>query len=121
MAGPNEDRIRHFYRWERRGRGWQSFPYPVRLEPSFVPFRYLRELKPPGDDGKHPTALSRFLERFSGKRAKPAPAERSIEEAGPEPFEGGARRELVLLPPRDLVSTPALMEAWLKSLSTLQS
>jgi Type IV secretion-system coupling protein DNA-binding domain/TraM recognition site of TraD and TraG len=121
MASLTDERVRHFYRWERRGRGWQSFPYPVRLEPPFAPFRYLRELKPPGDDGKHHTALSRFLERLSGKRAKPAPAESSTEETGPEPFEGGARRELVLLPQRGLVSTPALTEAWLKSLSTLQS
>ena len=27
-----------FYDWERRGRGWQLWSYPVELEPPFRPF-----------------------------------------------------------------------------------
>src|SRR6476661_2403892 len=118
MGSLAEERTRHFYTWERRGRGSSNFPYPVRLEPPFAPFRYLRETRPAEDDGRHHTMLSRFLERFSAKREEPAPRAERKEEA-PEPYEDGPRSELALLPPRELASTPSPTEAWLKSLSAL--
>jgi DNA helicase HerA-like ATPase len=121
MGSPIEERTRHFYTWERRGRGWQSFPYPVRLEPPFAPFRYLREERPHEDDGRHHTVLSRFLERLSGKQEKPKLPVVESGEPQPEPYEAGERVELALLPPRDLASTPALSEGWLRTLSALEA
>src|SRR5215207_5903094 len=90
MASLVEERTRHFYEWERRGRGWQSFPYPVRLEPPFAPFRVLSYTAPPVDDGRHHTALSRLLERFSGRSPEPPPAPvPETAEPDPEPHEDG--------------------------------
>jgi DNA helicase HerA-like ATPase len=121
VRSPVEERSLNFYRWERRGRGWRSFPYPVPLEPAFVPFRYLAETRPPVDDGRHHTWLSKFLERLSGKQAKPATPAPEVREPESEPYEAGERSDLVLRPPRDLASTPALAEAWLRTLSVLRA
>ena len=122
MRDAVEERSRHFYRWERRGRGWQSYPYPVPLEPPFQPFRFLAATAAAVDDGRHPTALSRFVEGFfgGGSQNPPQPPP-EIEEPEPEPYEDGARSELALIPPADLAVTVALSEAWLKSLSSLQA
>lgn len=118
-----EERTRHFYAWERRGRGWGSYPYPVRLEPPFVPFRHLKHSAPSVDDGRYETPLSRLLERVFGKPDAPAPAPApEIRDPVPEPYEDDEdRSELVLVPPRDLSVTPVLSHAWLKSLSSLQA
>jgi len=49
----------HFYNWEKRGRGWQIWEYPVELEPAFEPFYYhLPSAAVAVDDGRHPTFLS---------------------------------------------------------------
>lgn len=123
MRSSVEERTRHFYAWEGRGRGWRSYPYPVRLEPSFAPFCFLRTSAPPVDDGRHHTALSGFLNRLFGKREEAAPLPpREVEEADPEPYEEDeTRSELALVPPRDLLVTPALSEGYLKSLSALEA
>jgi len=123
MASLVEERTRHFYEWERRGRGWQSYPYPVRLEPPFAPFRFLSHTAPPVDDGRHHTALSRLLERFSGRSPEPPPSPvLTSEEPDPEPHEDDDTLvELAVVPPRDLAVTPALTHAWLRSLSALQA
>jgi DNA helicase HerA-like ATPase len=122
MRDAVEERSRHFYRWERRGRGWRSYPYPVSLEPSFQPFRFLAATAAAVDDGKHPTALSRFVEGFfGGCSQKPVQPPPEVEEPDPEPYEDGPRSELALIPPSDLAVTVTLSEAWLKSLSSLQA
>jgi hypothetical protein len=121
MRDSVEERSRHFYNWERRGRGWRSYPHPVPLEPPFRPFRFRGSAGRAVDDGRHPTALSRFLESIvGGGGERPAPQEER-EEPLPEPYEDGERSELLLLPPRDLAVTVALSEAWLKSLSSLEA
>src|ERR1035437_8236484 len=60
-----------FYAWEKRGRGWQLWNYPVELEPPFEAFPgyYL----PTADDGRKPTALSSFFEKLHGKQSLQQP------------------------------------------------
>lgn len=60
-----------FYAWEKRGRGWQVWDYPVELEPPFEPFPgyYL----PADDDARQATRLSTFVERLHGKHTLTEP------------------------------------------------
>src|SRR5438093_1423853 len=60
-----------FYAWERRGRGWQVWPYPVPLEPPFRPFlgHYLPFALRSVDDARKPTLLSTLTERLLGRAA----------------------------------------------------
>ena len=120
MGSLVEERTRHFYAWERRGRGWRSYPFPVALEPPFAPFRPLSRTALPVDDGRHHTRLSGFLSRFLGSQEKPT--ETDIEEPEPEPLdEDEAPVELKVLLPEDLAVTPALSESWLKHLAGLRA
>lgn len=53
-----EELSQQFYDWEKRGRGWQVWDYPVVLEPPFRPFFYYApEIKPGYDDGRVPGVL----------------------------------------------------------------
>jgi len=58
---------RQFYAWERKGRGWDMFPFPVSLEP---PFQYFRYHEVPGaasgyvDDSKRHTLASWIFSGF---------------------------------------------------------
>jgi hypothetical protein len=64
-----------FYAWERRGRGWQLWEYPVELEPPFRPFLFHFAVPVlAADDGWRPTVLSGLVEGIFGKRPPPAPA-----------------------------------------------
>jgi hypothetical protein len=118
MASRSEERTRHFYAWERRGRGWDSYPFLVALEPPFAPFRFLSRTAPPVDDGRRHTLLSGLLSRFSRSREEPTAPEPEIE--APEPVEEDeAPLELRVLLPENLVVTPALSESWLKHLTAL--
>jgi len=101
-ATPAEAVTHLFYAWERRGRGWWVWPYPVELEP---PFRTLipefrgaaGTTSGPVDDARKPTLLSRLGDRVRGRSA-PTPAaagELVIEEPSPEPFTDSS--ELVAL------------------------
>ena len=78
-----------FYDWERRGRGWQVWNYPVEIEPPFRPFFYhYAEPGPAVDDARKPTALSSFVDGILGRNSAPPPPEPFIEEReyDPEPF-----------------------------------
>lgn len=57
---------RQFYEWERRGRGWSVYNFPVELEPPFRPF-YLFDIpsRQEIDDGRKPTFFSKFIEGLS--------------------------------------------------------
>jgi hypothetical protein len=85
-----EERITaQFYDWERRGRGWQVWNYPVELEPPFRPFFY--HYVEPGravDDARKPTILSSFVDGIFGRSSAPAPPPPLEEEpeSDPEPF-----------------------------------
>src|SRR3989344_2748185 len=56
-----------FYRWEKRGRGWEVWEVPVELEPPFQPFvfHYVPQA-PVVDDARKPTFLSSLVDRFKG-------------------------------------------------------
>src|SRR5580704_160895 len=81
---------RQFYAWEMRGRGWQTYPWPVALEPPFRTFigHYLSRPAFGSDDGRKPTFLSSFFDRITPCQAEPPPGFFSGEpyEPEPEPF-----------------------------------
>jgi hypothetical protein len=85
MPSVEEKLTEQFYAWELRGRGWQLWDVPVAPEPPFRPFygHYLPE-EPMIDDGRRPTALSRFAESFRRKPEQAAVAA-PVEMEGIEP------------------------------------
>src|ERR1017187_4565975 len=77
-----------FYDWERRGRGWQLWGYPVELEPPFRPFFYhYVEPGPAVDDARKPTILSSLIDNILGRNSAPPPPAPFVEEReyDPEP------------------------------------
>jgi predicted DNA-binding transcriptional regulator AlpA len=85
-----------FYDWEKRGRGWQVWNYPVQFEPPFRPFLgHYAEPLPVIDDGRKPTFLSALLDTLRGSPAHSATATPHAdpysvsepEEPTPEPFD----------------------------------
>ncbi len=78
-----------FYDWERRGRGWQLWSYPVELEPPFRPFFYhYVDPGPAVDDARKPTFLSSFIDGIlrRGPGPVPPPPLEEEPESEPEPF-----------------------------------
>jgi hypothetical protein len=73
-----------FYAWERHGRGWQSMPFTVQLEPPFTPFYTHYVPEPIIDDGYRPTILSRAASFF---KAPPPPSEITNAEERPKAYE----------------------------------
>jgi hypothetical protein len=86
MSRLEEQLTEQFYRWERRGRGWQVFPEPVAPEPPFRPFfgHYLPDT-PPVDDGRKPTFLSSLVRNISEKLSTEPKAGPVIDEPEDEP------------------------------------
>src|SRR3954463_11888751 len=122
MVSGIEERTRHFYRWARRGLGWQSYPYPVSLEPPFAPFQFVSHTVPVVDDSKHHTILSAFLERFSKGRPAPAPVPTpEIKEPEAEPSDDGDPVELRVLLPQNLSIKSNIAEGFLKSLAAVHT
>ena len=93
-----EDITRQFYEWEQQGRGWQTWPYPVALEPPFRPFLGYEQTSQ-GDDGRVPTLLERGLRRVGKLLASaPDPVEINDPQAGdPAPAAEVDSSELVAL------------------------
>jgi predicted DNA-binding transcriptional regulator AlpA len=86
---PEERLTAQFYEWERRGRGWQIWNYPVELEPPFRPFFYhYAEPGPAIDDARKPTILSSLVDGILGRNSAPALPAPNVEEreSAPEPF-----------------------------------
>ena len=89
MALIHEQLSEQFFRWEQRGRGWQVYAEPVRLEPPFRPYygNFLPSTRHP-DDGLKPRIWNQLLSRL-GQLAKPksAPSPAQDEtETEPEPI-----------------------------------
>lgn len=108
MIPADEALTEQFYAWERRGRGWDVYGFPVVLEPPFRPFfgHYVPSM-PAADDGRHHTFLSGLIENLFGRRPRPAtspPGEFDAEaEPTPEPFENdGPLVEIGMNVPTDL-------------------
>src|SRR5947208_2088864 len=84
----NELLTEQFYAWEKRGRGWHLYPYPVTLEPPFRPFLFHFALSGPVyDDARRPTFFSSLADRLLGRSA-PTPVQPDfaiLEEIDPEP------------------------------------
>lgn len=116
-----------FYAWERRGRGWRVWSYPVELEPPFRPF-YFHEPAPLRhvaiDDGRKPTALSSWADRLRGLIRGTSTTESAatdpsyvLDEPEPEYFEApDAISEIQLSIPPDLRISHAAAETWLQAL-----
>lgn len=118
-----------FYRWERRGRGWQTWPYPVDLEPPFRPFfgHFLTTNRTRVDDGRKHTFLSSLVERLAqgaSSSGKSAEAEKDFEsEAEPEP-DASTDEDLVeieVVPGEKFVAEQHLSERFLLALSSQNS
>ena len=91
MITTDEALSAQFYSWERRGRGWDLFRYPVVLEPPFRPFfgHYVTS-RPVVDDARQHTFLSALVENLFGRRPRsdiPPPVSFDEEAEPPaEPF-----------------------------------
>lgn len=80
-----------FYAWEKRGRGWQLFDYPVTLEPPFRPFLgHYVSFDGPREDARRPSLFGGIFEALRGETQRPALPEPSetweIVEPEPEVF-----------------------------------
>jgi len=85
MASIHDSISEQFYRWEKRGRGWQIWPHSVSPEPPFSPFQGYRF--PDGeviDDGCKPTFLSSLVQRLSRSLATTPPTTTEQEPEEPE-------------------------------------
>ena len=64
-CSPSQHATAHFYEWEKRGRGWHTFGFPIEPEPDFVPF--FRHISQPAtfiDDSKRPSIFQRAANLF---------------------------------------------------------
>lgn len=115
-----EELTRNFYAWEVRGRGWQSFPHSVGLEPPFRPFpgHLIRKPAVPVDDGRRETTLSALVRRFLGGSppAKPELPDEEVDEPEPEAFgDAFPLVEIGLSVPEGMRVPSAASEALLRS------
>lgn len=112
---------RRFYEWERKGRGWEVCPHPVRLEPPLRPpdWHYRESVRL--DDGRRETLVTRLLRLLSGRTGTPVPTG-DTEEREPKRFAWPSKPSefSLLLPPTDAISREA-SAAWLQSLAGLSS
>jgi Type IV secretion-system coupling protein DNA-binding domain/TraM recognition site of TraD and TraG len=115
MATVHEQLSEQFFRWERRGRGWQVFDMPVSIEPPFVPFTSHYQPETPAiDDGHRPTFLSSLFQ----KKPAPKPLETEPEEEPePTPLIRGSLVEFQASLPEKLDVTREAFEQFLLNLS----
>ena len=116
------DLARHtarFHEWERRGRGVDTYPHLVELEPPFQPFQGHRAF---GDiiidDGRRPTMFSRLIDRIVGRASfaeapvRAAEEDRIREAAVPD----GRTTEFEMLVPPEQKIDPASLSALLNAI-----
>src|ERR1041384_1737891 len=90
MPSVHEILSQQFYAWEKRGRGWRVFDFPVAPEPPFVPFQF-QAPAPVADDGRRPTFISSLVQKMSRRlstepQAPPVIPTDSEEEPEPQPL-----------------------------------
>src|ERR1700731_2143614 len=85
-----------FYAWEKRGRGWSMFDYPVGLEPPFRPFwgHYLAPEPVRADEARRPSFFGAIVETLRGEAPRQASSlaqefDENIVEPDVEPFAYG--------------------------------
>jgi hypothetical protein len=77
-----------FYEWEKRGRGWYVFGFPVDIEPPFTPFRYhFTPYKQNIDDAGKTGVYDGLFKMFSGKKEPVAQEPEPNTELAAVPFE----------------------------------
>ena len=126
LASQIEALTHNFYAWEMRGRGWQSYPYPVALEPPFRPFPgHIQPSEKVRDDGRleHPLGarIAAFFTKLGGAGNTPSASveEAPSEEPEPEFFSDiGSLAEIEVTLPPGVRVTPGMAEAFLLSLSS---
>lgn len=123
--------------WDKRGRGWEVFEYPVRLEPPLVPLSRILNVpeEPVSDDGRIPSFFSSLvgvsaspeaLQEIDLVRYRSALAEysrRLIEEHAPEycGYEDEPFLEFQLVLPKEAPAASRLCEEFVLSLSFLKN
>jgi hypothetical protein len=118
----SEEITRHFYEWERFGRGWLVAPFPVSIEPPFYPHLDSDPSASAIDDGREHTFLSLLVEKtlklFSSSpvKALPTPQENAARDPYPLEKRNGLIEFQILLPP-SLSLSMETFEQFLLSLS----
>ena len=126
---PSVALTQNFYEWERQGRGWLLYDYPVELEPTFIPFpgHFIpSQLNKAVDDGRQTTFLSRTTDKVVAffKNDQPQSVPEPIEpidftEIEQAYFEAAneSLKEFHIVLPNDFSLTPELMYKLLSNLS----
>ena len=119
MSGVHEQLSAQFSAFERRGRGWQVFDWPVSPEPPFVRFTGYSAL-PVIDDGRVPTVGSSLIAGLN-RWLKPTPItphlEAPPEESLPSPLPRGELIELKATLPPNLKIPSEAFSGFLSNLS----
>jgi hypothetical protein len=112
FGDPAEQLAAQFHVWEKRGRGWDIYPFPVELEPPFRPFERFVRVPVAVDDGRRPGALRSLLTLGLAGRRQPQAEEGSPEpEPSPRPAATGPVTELHLLLPEGFEPRKEMAEA----------
>ncbi|HHT9126696.1 MAG TPA: helix-turn-helix domain-containing protein [Candidatus Brocadiia bacterium] len=100
----------NFYLWEKRGRGWQAWDYPVELEPAYEPFLLHTSptSQPVADDGRKPGLFEKL---WKGLKKSQKLDDSSLQsepsfDLKPRPFtdKSGLREISISLPPQQKVN-----------------
>ncbi len=118
MATIHEQLSERFYKWERRGRGWQLYEEPVHPEPPFVPFESHAQVEVPVvDNGRRPTFLSSLWQKVAAPPPIPPVIPEPEEEPEPIPLVRDTLAEFVASLPDKLDVSRDSFEQFLLNLS----
>ena len=118
MPSAHEHFSEQFQRWEKRGRGWQVFDYPIYPEPPFVPLIYRSMTEAPAvDDGRRPTLLSSLFRKITAPLPLPDQETEPEDDPPPTPWVRGPVAELQLALSEDLGMDREAFENFLNSLA----
>ncbi len=108
-----------FYEWERRGRGWERFPFPVALEPHLVwPDFHRSSAASTFDDTRRETWASKLFSKKSEAGTEPVHETPYLEP--PEEASTLEYDSVAIFCPESLDIAPAIAVSWLASLETCQ-
>jgi len=122
-------RTADFYKWERRGRGWDVWDNPVGLEPPFAPDNSNEEYTHrPVDDGRKPTLLGSIINGIKAIASPGGTEDEKNSDDNPIASETGSEapaeyeddcglKEIMIALPSDQKITPDLAEQFLLNLN----